>query len=220
MEMGTEGFSQPQEALYRQANILALITIFYNILEGVFSVWFGFDDETFSLFGFGLDSFVEVISGMGVWHMLQRIRRAGEGDPDRFERRALQVTGTAFYLLTAGLIITGIMNIIQGHKPETTFWGIIISAISIIAMWALMHYKVKVGKELHSEAILADASCTKTCLYLSIVLLLASVGYELTGIGGIDAAGAIIIAAFSFYEGREAFERAAGQSCSCSECQE
>ena len=75
-------------------------------------------------------------------------------------------------------------------------------------MWSLIHFKVKAGKELDSEAILEDANCTKTCLYLSFILLMASAGYELTGIGGIDSIGAILIAVFSFREGRESFEKA------------
>lgn len=204
--------------LYQRANVLALITIFYNILEGLFSVGFGVSDETFVLFGFGLDSFVEVISGIGVWHMIRRIRLAGNSSPDAFERRALKVTGTAFYILAVGLIITGILNLIQGHKPETTFWGIVIAVISIGSMWLLIHYKVEVGRALESQAILADAACTRTCLYLSVVLLLASVGYELTGIGGLDALGVVVIAGFAFHEGREAFEKAQGKSCSCGNC--
>ena len=104
--------------LYRTANILALITIFYNILEGLFSVGFGMADEAFTLFGFGLDSFVEVISGIGVWHMIRRIRRAGDGSPDAFEQRALKITGTAFYILAIGLIITGLLNLILGTNPK------------------------------------------------------------------------------------------------------
>ena len=72
---------------------------------------------------------------------------------------------------------------------------------------------MKIGRQLNSEAILQDANCTKTCLYLSFVLLLASIGYELTGIGGIDSLGAILIALFSFREGRESFEKARGKSC-------
>jgi len=204
--------------LYRAANILALITIYYNILEGIFSVGFGASDETFALFGFGLDSFVEVISGVGVWHMIRRIRKAGNAGPDAFERRALQITGTAFYTLAAGLIITGGLSLFQGHEPETTFWGIVIALISICSMWLLIHYKVKVGKALDSQAILADAACTRTCLFLSVVLLLASAGYELTGIAGLDAAGAVVIAGFAFHEGHEAFEKSRGKACSCSAC--
>ena len=121
--------------------------------------------------------------------------------------------------LTAGLAISAAYNLYIGHRPETTFWGIVVSLISIFTMWALIHYKVKVGRGLGSAAILADANCTKTCLYLSFVLLLSSAGYELTGIGGLDALGAAAIAVFAFREGREAFEKAAGEASCCS-CQQ
>ena len=206
------------KAQYRLAKILATVTILYNILEGVASVYFGADDEALSLFGFGLDSFVEVISGIGIWHMIHRLQRIPESDPDRFERTALRVTGSAFYVLSIGLAITGILNLYRGQRPETTFWGIVISLISISAMWMLIHYKMKVGRQLRSEAIIADANCSRVCLWLSWVLLFASVGYELTGFGGIDAAGAIAIAVLSFREGREAFEKAKGEGCSCGTC--
>ncbi len=204
------------EVLYRWAYVLALITIFYNILEGVVSVFFGIEDETLVLLGFGIDSFVEVISGIGIWHMIRRIRKNNNATYDEFEKDALRVTGTAFHILTAGLIVTALINLYRGHKPETTFWGIIISLISILSMWLLLHYKIKVGRQLNSQAILADANCTKACMYLSVVLFLSSLGYELTGIGGLDSLGAIAIAALSFREGREAFQKAKGNlTCGC-----
>ena len=202
--------------LYKWVNILALITIFYNVIEGIVSVFFGFKDETIALFGFGIDSFVEVISGVGIWHMIRRLKQNGNENPDRFEKDALRVTGTAFYILAIGLAITAILNIYQGHKPETTLWGIIISAISISTMWALIHYKLKIGRELNSQAILTDAACTKVCIQLSLILLLASAGYELTRIGGLDSIGAILIAWLSFREGRESFQKARGNIvCGC-----
>ena len=205
-------------SLYRTASLLAIVTIVYNILEGAASVYFGVDDDTLALFGFGLDSFVEVISGIGIWHMIRRIQNHPESDPDQFEKRALRITGFAFYLLSGGLIFGALLNLYQEHSPDTTFWGIIISLISISVMWVLIRYKVKVGRQLHSDAILADANCSRVCLWLSWLLLAASAGYELTGIGGIDAAGAIGIAIFSFREGRESFEKATGESCGCDHC--
>ena len=207
--------NKKKESLYRWAYTLAMITIFYNILEGLVSIYFGVEDETLALFGFGLDSFVEVISGVGIWHMIKRIRRNYDANPDYFERQALKITGTAFYILSIGITGTALTNIYQGHKPETTFWGIVISLISIVTMWLLIHYKIKVGKQLDSQAIVADAHCTRACLYLSIVLLLSSGGYELTGIGGFDSIGAIFIAGLSLKEGRESFQKAKGLSCSC-----
>jgi divalent metal cation (Fe/Co/Zn/Cd) transporter len=208
-------FIQQDPALYRRASALALITIFYNIAEGLVSVLFGLGDESFALFGFGLDSFVEVISGVGIWHMVRRLRRNGGEDPDPFERRALRITGSAFFVLTAGLAVTAVVNLVQGHRPETAFWGIVISIVSIVTMGVLIRLKVAVGRALNSPAILADAACTRTCLQLSVVLLLASAGYELTGLGGLDAVGTMVIAAMSYREGREAFEKARTGSFAC-----
>jgi hypothetical protein len=193
MELLSVGLSKGKALLYRWANVLALITIFYNIMEGLVSVYFGVNDKTLALFGFGLDSFVEVISGMGIWHMINRIRTNVGTNSDSFERQALKITGTAFYSLSVGLVVTALINVYQGHKPETTFWGIVISLVSIFTMCILIHYKVKIGTQLGSQAIIADANCTKACLYLSVILLLSSAGYELTGIGDIDSVGAVFI---------------------------
>lgn len=215
MQFVSIGINKEREHLYRWAYALAVFTIFYNIIEGLVSIYFGIEDETLALFGFGLDSFVEVISGVGIWHMVKRIRKNYDANPDHFERQALRITGTAFYILSIGLIVTAIINIYKGHRPETTFWGIVISLISIVTMWLLIHYKIKVGKQLDSQAIVADANCTKACLYLSIILLISSGGYELTGIGGLDSLGAIFIAGLSFKEGRESFQKAKGLACSC-----
>lgn len=204
------------QALYRRAALLALITIIYNIVEGVVSLWFGAADETLSLFGFGLDSFVEVISGVGIWHMVRRLQRGEEERRDAFERRALRITGGAFYLLSAGLVATAGLSIYSGHRPETTVWGIVVSLVSISFMWLLLHHKTTVGKALNSPAILADAACSRACLLLSVALLASSAGYELTGIGFLDAAGSLAIAWLSFREGREAFGKADGMACGCS----
>jgi divalent metal cation (Fe/Co/Zn/Cd) transporter len=205
-----------RERLHAQANRLALFTIFYNLLEGFTSVWFGVADETLSLFGFGVDSFIEVISAVGVWHMIRRIRVNGNETRDEFEQRALRITGGAFYALTVGLLLTAALNLYQGHRPETTLWGIVIALVSISFMWVLIRRKSVVGTALNSPAILADAACSRACLYLSVVLMVSSAGYELTGIGSLDAVGAALIAWLTFREGREAFGKARGMACSCS----
>ena len=205
-----------KEKLYINANFLALFTIFYNLVEGGTSVWFGAADETLALFGFGVDSFIEVISAVGVWHMLRRIRANGGESRDEFEQRALRITGVAFYILSAGLVVTAGLNLYQQHKPETTLWGIVISLLSVSFMWFLIRQKTRVGTALNSPAILADAACSRACLYLSLVLMISSVGYELTGIGSLDAIGALLISWLTIREGREAFGKARGMGCSCS----
>ncbi|MFC2107770.1 cation transporter [Bacteroidota bacterium] len=196
---------------------LAVFTIAYNVIEGIISISFGMSDETLSLLGFGIDSFVEVISGIGILHMVFRMKRSESDSSDGFEKTALRITGFSFYLLFVGLIAGAVINIIQDNKPDTTIPGIIISIASIATMWFLMKMKIKVGKKLNSEAIIADAMCTKTCFYLSIILLASSVLYEIFQISYIDIAGSLGIAWFAFKEGKEAFDKAKGKSCSCSD---
>ena len=82
----------------------------------------------------------------------------------------------------------------------------------------LMRAKKNVGKQLNSEPIIADANCTKICVYMSFVLLAASLIYELTGFAYADVIGAAGLIYFSFSEGREAFEKAKGNECYCDDC--
>ena len=194
--------------LLKIAFALSAITIFYNLAEGLVSVYFGLEDDTLSLLGFGLDSFVEVISGVGIAHMVWRMQRSHLQQRDRFEKQALKITGTSFYLLTASLVIGSVLKAIQGSQPETTAVGIIVSLVSILTMFFLMRYKLKVGNKLNSAPIIADAHCTRTCLQLSVILLLASGLYELFQVGYVDLLGSLGIAYFAFKEGKEAWGKA------------
>jgi hypothetical protein len=201
------------------AFILSIITVVYNLGEGSISVWFGMQDETLALFGFGIDSFVEVISGLGIVHMILRMRHTDVSARDRFERTALRITGTAFYLLAGGLTAGSVLNIITRTAPSTTMAGIIVSSVSILTMFFLMRMKLKAGAELGSDAVTADAKCTRACLQLSFVLLGSSLLYEIFRIPFIDITGSLVIALLCLREAREAFEKAAGHSlfCSCDE---
>ena len=200
-------------SLYKKAYQLSLFTIFYNIAEGIISMIMGYKDETLTLFGFGVDSFIEVMSGIGIAVMILRIQQNQGSSKNEFEIKALKITGISFYLLSAGLLVGIIFNIINNHKPETTLWGIIISIISIIVMVWLMTAKRSVGKKLQSEPIISDSNCTKVCVYMSIVLLASSLIYELTGFAYADAIGAAGLIYFSISEGKESFEKAKGKDC-------
>ncbi len=206
-----------EHILYKRALWLSLFTILYNIAEGAVSMALGYADETLSLFGFGADSFIEVLSGIGIAMMIWRIKRNPESPKSGFEITALKITGTAFYLLSAGLLAGIVLNILYQHKPETTIWGIIISSISIAVMVWLMNAKKRIGIKLDSSPIIADANCTKICVYMSVVLLISSLVYELTGFAYADSIGAAGLIYFSVSEGREAFEKAKGKECDC-EC--
>jgi divalent metal cation (Fe/Co/Zn/Cd) transporter len=204
--------------LYQKAYLLSLFTIGYNLLEGIVSMLLGYQDETLTLFGFGVDSFIEVMSGIGIAVMITRIRQNPKSSRSGFEVSALRITGTAFYLLATGLLAGIVVSLVNQHAPEATLWGIVIAVISIAVMLWLMNAKNRTGKLLNSEAIVADANCTKICVYMSLVLLASSLIYEMTGFAYADAIGSAGLIYFSVSEGREAFQKAKGKSCSCNHC--
>ncbi len=206
---------QSTPSLLNLALALAFLTVGYNIVEAVVSIWFGFNDDTLALLGFGVDSLVEVISGAGIVHAVLRMRKSPIASRDQFERQALRITGWAFCLLVAGMILGALLNLFQGSHPVTTVPGILVSLVSIATMWWLMSAKMKVGHALHSAAIIADANCTRTCLLLSVVLLVSSLLYEFFHIGMVDAAGSLGIAWFAWKEGKESLEKARTGKLGC-----
>lgn len=209
---------EEEAKLYTRAYQLSLFTIFYNIIEGIVSIVLGYEDETLTLLGFGIDSFIEVVSGIGIAVMILRIRKNPGSSINKFEITALKITGTAFYILSVGLLAGVALNIVNKHKPETTFWGIIISLISIVVMIWLMQAKRNTGKQLNSEPIISDSNCTKICVYMSVILLVSSLIYELTGFIYADVIGTLGLIYLSISEGKEAFEKAKGKNYCCDDC--
>jgi divalent metal cation (Fe/Co/Zn/Cd) transporter len=185
----------------RTAKNLALFTVIYNLIEGFVSIYFGVAEESISLLGFGLDSFIEVSSAAIV------LVKLGHNDPDanlKHERRATFLIGILFLLLAISILLnSGFELFTQGH-PETTVPGIVISLLSLSFMFFLWKEKVRVGKKLDSSTVMADAQCSLACIKLSLILFLGSVIYwALPVLWWIDSAAAIILSFFIFREGKE-----------------
>lgn len=210
--------AERSDHLYRWALVLSVATILYNVCEGVISMWFGVQDETLTLLGFGIDSFIEVVSGVGILHLVARMMTQGLERRGAFEATALRVTGTAFYILVTGLVTMAIYNAFVGHAPQISVASMLVAGASIATMWMLMAAKLRVGRRLQSAAIIADASCTKTCIYMSVILLLAALLYAWTSVPYLDSAGALGLAYFSWKEGRECFAKARDQDLCCASC--
>ena len=204
-----------QKKLFDFVLYLSLFTIVYNIAEGLVSTLVGYSDESLTLFGFGVDSFIETISAVGIAAMIIRITNNPNSSKSPFEITALKITGWSFYLLSGGLMISAIFSVISGRQPESTFWGVVISVISIASMLGLIYYKKKTGRRLNSNAIIADANCNVVCVYMSLTLLASSFLYEAFSLPYVDAAGALGLVYFSVKEGKECFEKVESMNNEC-----
>lgn len=194
--------------LYKLALGLSIFTIVYNIIEGLVSVLMGAHDETLTLFGFGLDSIIEVISGVGIFLMIRRVQNKPESHKSRGEVTALKITGYSFYALIALLIASSIASVLTQHHPVSTFWGIVIAGISIAVMLVLARLKITTGRKLNSKAIISDGNCTMVCVYMSCVLLASSLAYQFLHWAYLDVIGSLGLCWFCYSEGKEALEGA------------
>jgi divalent metal cation (Fe/Co/Zn/Cd) transporter len=210
-----ETLSSNNQKYYVLAFRLAIATILFNLAEGLVSLFFGFRDESFSLFGFGGGSIIEVISGFGILSML--VRSKGRDDKrNKAERLALKITGFGFYALVLGLVSSCIYDILGQHKPSTTLAGIVISTISICGMYILIILKTKAGNALNSKALLADAACSRICIYMSVVVLVSSGIFYYTHFAFADTIGSLGLSYFALKEGLECFEKLkTNEVCTC-----
>ena len=197
----------------RRALRLSYFTVGYNVLEGAVSVAAGAAAGSVALVGFGMDSFVESLSG-GV--MIWRFRSAGDAcDPEveRKERRALKLVGYTFFALGAYVLFEAARKLATGERPEASAVGIAITLVSLVVMPLLFVSKKRAAERLGSRSLNADAKQTLACMGMSAGVLAGLVLNHAFGLWQADPLVAIAIALFLFREGREAVVE--GKVCSC-----
>jgi len=158
-----------RQAAAERGKRLEHFTIAWNSLEGLVALVAGALAGSISLVGFGIDSFIEVTSGATLlWRMTVD---AEEQTRERNERFSLRIVGTCFLALSAYIAYESVADLISQKAPEHSIPGIILAGVSLIVMPILSRAKKRVGKELSSAAMNADARQTDFCMYLSAILL-------------------------------------------------
>ena len=157
-------------ALSLRGRRLEYFTIAWNLLEGLVAIIAGAFAGSISLVGFGVDSFIEVTSGVTLlWRM---VVDPDERTRERNEKISLRIVGTCFIGLAAYIGYESISDLINRKTPEHSIPGIILACVSLIVMPVLSRAKKDVGRKLGSAAMRADAKQTDLCVYLSAILLL------------------------------------------------
>lgn len=180
------------------------ITIGYNALEGVVAVAAGLVAGSVALTGFGVDSGIEVAAAAVVLtRLLAELR--GAGVDERKERLALRFIAVTFFALAAYVVMEGIRGLVTGATPDTSVVGIVLTGLSIVVMPWLARAKRRVGLQLSSRLVIADAAETRLCAWLSISTFAGLLAYAVLGATWIDSVAGFVIAYFAVREGREAW---------------
>lgn len=187
----------------RRALWLAVATIAWNVIEGVVAMGFGVAEESVALFGFGVDSWVEVGSAAVVYWKLAR--PAGCATTRRaHERRATRWISGLFLALAAGTGIGAVAQLVAGGHPGSTLPSVVVSLVSLAIMAFLWQAKKAAATALDSRTLAMDAACSRACIQLSGVLLAGSVAFALApALWWADAAAALALSALIAREGWE-----------------
>jgi divalent metal cation (Fe/Co/Zn/Cd) transporter len=196
--------------LVRRARHLEYFTIGWNSLEGLVSIVAGAIAGSVSLIGFGLDSLIEVTSGVALlWrlhHDLNPSRR------EEVERTTLRIVGVCFVALALYIFYDAGNDLISHTAPDRSIPGIVIAAVSVVVMPLLARAKRRVAAGIGSRAMMADSRQTDFCTYLSAILLGGLLCNAAFGWWWVDAVAALVMVPIIAKEGMESLK---GRACGC-----
>lgn len=199
---------QRRVTLMRRAQLLAAASVAYNLAEGAIAITAGTIADSSALVGFGLDSFIEVFSGLVI---LWQFRHAL---PESRERAAQRLIAVSFFALAGYLTVEAGHALLTGAQPEDSPVGIALALASLAVMPLLSRWQRRTGRELGSAAVEGDGTQTLLCTYLSAVLLVGLVLNATLGWSWADPIAALIIAGVAAREGWQTWN---GEDC-CAAC--
>lgn len=207
-----------REVWERRALWLARVTIAWNVVEGLVAMGFGWDEGSIALFGFGVDSWVEVGSAVVVYWKLTRTPGCATTRKEQ-ERRATRIISALFAVLAAATLLGAAAQLASGGHPDSTVPSLIVSALSLSFMFALWRAKVAAATALDSRTLAMDAGCSLACIQLSAVLFVGSLAFlAQPALWWADAVAAIGLAGLIGREGWAGLRAAAKpdfEGCGC-----
>ncbi|WP_372736851.1 cation diffusion facilitator family transporter [Nocardioides sp.] len=188
----------------RRAQLLAGASVAYNLIEAVIAITAGLVAGSIALVGFGLDSVVEVSSGLIIlWQFRHPL-------PESREQKALRLMAFSFFGLAAYVVFESIRSLATGREAEASTVGMGLAVASLMIMPFLSWAQRRTGRTLGSNAVVADSTQTLLCSYMSGVLLVGLVLNASLDWWWADPIAGLVIAGFAAREGMAAWR---GEGC-------
>lgn len=181
--------------------VLSYITVGYNIIEGIVSVIVGSLTGSVALVGFGLDSFIESLSGSVMIWRLGKHGKMTEEEEEAVEAKAATLVGITFFILAAYIAYESIAKFISREAPEASLIGIVIAILSLLVMPLLTYMKYKTGKAINSPSLVADSKQTLVCVLMSVTLLISVTVNYFFPVWWLDPAAGLVFVVILLREG-------------------
>ena len=117
--------------------------------------------------GFGLDSYIEVASGLVLIWRLRKHGFCNDEEEEAAEKKAIFFVGVTFLVLALYVTYESAKKLLLHEHPDESVIGIVLALVSLIVMPWLAIYKKRIAAEINSRALRADALETLAFFSLS-----------------------------------------------------
>jgi len=188
---------------------LEIFTVAWMAAEAVLAIGAGIAARSVLLTTFGIDSVIELLSGVTLlWWLSAQARGSDSSRLEGMEHRATQISAVLLLLLCGYLVLTGVGGLVLRLHPEGSLLGVAVSATAVVVMPFLAWRKRRVNAILGSAALRADIAETLTCAYMAAATLLGTALNLLVGWWWAEYVAALALLVFIVMETREALEAA------------
>jgi divalent metal cation (Fe/Co/Zn/Cd) transporter len=186
-------------ALLRRGLMLEYATLGWNVVGTVVVILAAVSSSSVALFGFGLDSALEILaSTVVVWHL-----RDTAGNR---ERPALMLLGFAFCILAVYIAAQVIHGVVADHHAHASPLGIAWTAVTLVVMLALATGKARTGRALGNRVLVTEGRVTLVDACLAGAVLVGLVLNAAAGFWWADPVSGLVIVVYAVKEGVAALQ--------------
>jgi divalent metal cation (Fe/Co/Zn/Cd) transporter len=194
----TVGEDPARTRLLRRGFVLEYVTLGWNVVGIVVLAIAAVAARSVALAGFGLDSLIEIgASAVVIWEL------SGTGE-DR-QRRGLRLIGYAFAGLAVYLLVQSTVVLAAGYHPRHSVAGIVWTAATAVAMFALAAGKARTGRALDNPVLRTEGRVTLIDGILATAVLAGLVLNAAAGWWQADPAAGYVLVYYAAREVREIF---------------
>ncbi len=168
------------------------------------ALWVGVSTGSVALMAYGLDSVIELIAGGA---LIWRLGKSWSDDRDesQAERRAEQLVGITFFLLSAYILVQSVVSLMGWvREPEPSAVGVVLALASVGVMTVLFFYKRSIAERIGSRALRAEAMESLVCDIQDLTILVGLGANALLGWWWADPVAALALIPLLVREGMEA----------------
>jgi divalent metal cation (Fe/Co/Zn/Cd) transporter len=185
-------------ALLRRGFALEYATLGWNVAGIAVLAVTAVAAHSVALAGFGLDSLIEIgASTVVIWEL--------SGTGEQRQRRALRLIGYAFAVLAAYLLAQSAIVLVAGYHPRHSVAGIVWTALTAAAMFALAAGKAQTGRALGNPVLRTEGRVTTIDGILAVAVLLGLLLNVALGWWWADPAAGYVLVYYAVREAREIF---------------